>query len=95
MFKEGKNIKLSKICAKAWVEQFLDCYAEENVLVFKFSLYGVDIFRDDTDHVRSKTHSAKGLTKSHLNWNKTNTSLYFNIVVLIFSFKIYEMILAF
>ena len=42
-------IPVSKICAKARVEQFPgDFNAEENILFCKFCLHSVDIFRVDT-----------------------------------------------
>ena len=53
---------VSKICAKARVEQFHeDFYAEENILFCKFCLHSVDIFRVDTtkDHIKSIIHLTK------------------------------------
>ena len=43
--KRKKMTPISKICAKARVEQFLDdFYAEYNMLFCKFCLHSVDIF---------------------------------------------------
>ena len=68
--KKKKMTPVSKICAKARVEQFPDdFYAEENMLFCKFCLHNVDIFRVDTikDHIKSKSHLAKSLQQSLLN----------------------------
>ena len=53
--KRKKMTQISKICAKARVEQFpSDFYAEDNILFCKFCLHSVDIFTVDTikDHIK-------------------------------------------
>ena len=60
--KSKRITPLSKICAKARVEQFPDdFYAEDNMLFCKFCLHSVDIFRVDTikDYIKSKVHMKK------------------------------------
>ena len=53
---------VSKICVKARDEQFRDdFYAEDNMLICKFCLHSVDIFRVDIikDHIKLKVHMRK------------------------------------
>ena len=67
--KRKKMTPVSKICAKARVEQFTyDFYAEDNMLFCKFCLHSVAIFRVDTikDHIKSKVHMRKKSSKCHL-----------------------------
>ena len=53
---------VSKVCAKARVEQFPDDFcAEDNMLFCKFCPQSIDIFRVDTikEHIKSKVHMRK------------------------------------
>ena len=64
--KQKKTTPVSKICAKARVEQFPDdFYTKENILFCKLCLHSVDIFRVDTikDHIKSKPHLMKRVFK--------------------------------
>ena len=68
--RKKKMTPVSKMCAKARVEQFPDVfYTEDNMLFCKFCLHSIDILRVDTikDHIKSKVHmKKKNLQLGHL-----------------------------
>ena len=82
--KKNQKTSVSKICAKAKVEQLPDdFYEEENILFCKFCLHSVEIFRVDIinrSYKIKKSFDKEVLKKKgHLNWNRRQLQFSWNV----------------